>query len=63
MGPTALNSVVNFVSSQQAVKEEGQDPDEIGIAFEATSKKTKRLVKGIHFNLLLLGVSTARELI
>nr|XP_019818958.1 PREDICTED: scaffold attachment factor B2-like [Bos indicus] len=43
--PTALNSVVNFVSSQQAVKEEGQDPDEIGIALEATSKKTKRFVK------------------
>ncbi|XP_057565788.1 scaffold attachment factor B2 isoform X4 [Hippopotamus amphibius kiboko] len=30
-----------------AVKEEGQDPDEIGIALEATSKKTtKRCVKG-----------------
>lgn len=60
--PTALNSVVNFVSSQQAVKEEGQDPDEIGIALEATSKKTKRFVKGIHFTFLLLGVATAREL-
>ncbi|XP_058138003.1 scaffold attachment factor B2 isoform X1 [Dasypus novemcinctus] len=31
---------------KKAVKEEGQDPDDIGIALEVTSKKTKRCVKG-----------------
>ncbi|KAJ1059816.1 hypothetical protein K5549_004254 [Capra hircus] len=42
---TGGNKSVLMERLKKAVKEEGQDPDEIGIAFEATSKKTKRLVK------------------
>lgn len=45
--PVRSSTLFNFISSQQAVKEEGQDPDELGIALEATSKKmAKRCVKG-----------------
>lgn len=55
MHPAALDNV-KFISSSQAVKEEGQDPDEIGITLEATNKKiAKRCVKGTHLYLLLLG--------
>uniref|UniRef100_A0A8C2P9Y4 Scaffold attachment factor B2 n=1 Tax=Capra hircus TaxID=9925 RepID=A0A8C2P9Y4_CAPHI len=42
---TGGNKSVLMERLKKAVKEEGQDPDEIGIAFEATSKKTKKLVK------------------
>uniref|UniRef100_A0A673TCM9 Uncharacterized protein n=1 Tax=Suricata suricatta TaxID=37032 RepID=A0A673TCM9_SURSU len=42
-----LRTFVNVFSLLQAVKEEGQDPEEMGIALEATSKKMpKRCVKG-----------------
>ncbi|XP_057565787.1 scaffold attachment factor B2 isoform X3 [Hippopotamus amphibius kiboko] len=44
---TGGNKSVLMERLKKAVKEEGQDPDEIGIALEATSKKTtKRCVKG-----------------
>ncbi|KAB0361285.1 hypothetical protein FD754_005441 [Muntiacus muntjak] len=42
---TGGNKSVLMERLKKAVKEEGQDPDEIGIALEATSKKTKRCVK------------------
>uniref|UniRef100_A0A8B9WBB6 Scaffold attachment factor B2 n=1 Tax=Bos mutus grunniens TaxID=30521 RepID=A0A8B9WBB6_BOSMU len=42
---TGGNKSVLMERLKKAVKEEGQDPDEIGIALEATSKKTKRFVK------------------
>lgn len=42
----------------QAVKEEGQDPEEIAVALEATSKKlAKRGVKGTRSRPALLGLS------
>lgn len=53
--PCALQ-LCNFVtfSLLQAVKEEGQDPEEMGVMLEATSKKTvKRCVKGIGLCLSL----------
>ncbi|XP_030148568.1 scaffold attachment factor B2 isoform X1 [Lynx canadensis] len=44
---TGGNKSVLMERLKKAVKEEGQDPDELGIALEATSKKTaKRCVKG-----------------
>ncbi|XP_004689382.1 PREDICTED: scaffold attachment factor B2 [Condylura cristata] len=44
---TGGNKSVLMERLKKAVKEEGQDPDEIGIVLEATSKKTtKRCVKG-----------------
>nr|KAF6481919.1 scaffold attachment factor B2 [Molossus molossus] len=44
---TGGNKSVLMERLKKAVKEEGQDPDEIGITLEATNKKTaKRCVKG-----------------
>ncbi|KAB0400789.1 hypothetical protein E2I00_004812, partial [Balaenoptera physalus] len=44
---TGGNKSVLMERLKKAVKEEGQDPDEIGIALEATSKRTtKKCVKG-----------------
>ncbi|KAK2495174.1 hypothetical protein MC885_021248 [Smutsia gigantea] len=46
---TGGNKSVLMERLKKAVKEEGQDPDDIDIALEATSKKpAKRFVKGIH---------------
>uniref|UniRef100_A0A2I3TE76 Scaffold attachment factor B2 n=1 Tax=Pan troglodytes TaxID=9598 RepID=A0A2I3TE76_PANTR len=45
---TGGNKSVLMERLKKAVKEEGQDPDEIGIELEATSKKSaKRCVKGL----------------
>nr|XP_045719203.1 scaffold attachment factor B2 isoform X3 [Mirounga angustirostris] len=44
---TGGNKSVLMERLKKAVKEEGQDPDEIGVALEATSKRTtKRCIKG-----------------
>ncbi|XP_022412812.1 scaffold attachment factor B2 isoform X2 [Lagenorhynchus albirostris] len=44
---TGGNKSVLMERLKKAVKEEGQDPDEIGVALEATSKRTtKKCVKG-----------------
>ncbi|XP_004771563.2 scaffold attachment factor B2 isoform X1 [Mustela lutreola] len=44
---TGGNKSVLMERLKKAVKEEGQDPDEIGVALEATSKRTaKRYIKG-----------------
>lgn len=50
---TGGNKSVLMERLKKAVKEEGQDPDEIGVTLENTSKKTtKRCVKGIHPSVL-----------